>query len=139
MAIQKTSGCNKMVCTNCSTRFCWKCEKEISGYDHFSAMTCILFDQAEIDEWNAMMVMSAPDHEQPPLLLLLCVGVSACLLSPLHVQDCGVEGDRKAMELRCERNCCCCCRVKTKRVLGRLIFLDGGRLISEPGVTTFRI
>jgi len=56
MGISKTGGCNKMMCTNCSTKFCWKCGKAILGYDHFSPTTCELFDQQEIDEWNHMMV-----------------------------------------------------------------------------------
>lgn len=54
-AIDKTEGCNKMLCANCGAYFCWKCRKVIHGYEHFREGACTLFDQAEIDRWNAMM------------------------------------------------------------------------------------
>ncbi|GAB4815328.1 hypothetical protein N2152v2_002374 [Parachlorella kessleri] len=52
MAIQKSGGCNKMVCGNCGAFFCYKCNKEISGYDHYKDSGCILFDEAEILRWE---------------------------------------------------------------------------------------
>ena len=33
--VEKSGGCNKMVCSVCSIKFCWKCLKEIDGYEHF--------------------------------------------------------------------------------------------------------
>ncbi|GAQ78006.1 hypothetical protein KFL_000060730 [Klebsormidium nitens] len=64
MAIQKDEGCNKMTCWNCSSYFCYKCGKAISGYDHFNSGACVLFEAAEIDAWNRMMAgVNAPRNE----------------------------------------------------------------------------
>ena len=55
-SIEKTTGCNKMACFNCSANFCWLCGVEITGtdpYSHFSGgSTCagMLFEGAVIDE-----------------------------------------------------------------------------------------
>eukprot|EP00045_Choanoeca_perplexa_P008035 m.73512 g.73512 ORF g.73512 m.73512 type:complete len:496 (-) comp14330_c0_seq2:46-1533(-) len=41
--IAKTSGCNKMICTQCSRPFCWLCEASLdvkNPYAHFSAGRC---------------------------------------------------------------------------------------------------
>jgi len=53
MATEKTEGCNKMTCAYCSCFWCWRCEVEIAGYEHFREGGCRLFEQAEIDRWNA--------------------------------------------------------------------------------------
>ncbi|XP_028960310.2 uncharacterized protein [Malus domestica] len=55
MAISKTGGCNKMVCENCGHYFCYRCDKEIDGYDHFRDGACELFTQEEIQNWEAQM------------------------------------------------------------------------------------
>jgi hypothetical protein len=37
--LQKSDGCNKMVCGKCSTFFCWLCEERLNPqapYQHFS-------------------------------------------------------------------------------------------------------
>ena len=37
--IQKTDGCNKMVCESCKTKFCWQCSAILpmpNPYDHFA-------------------------------------------------------------------------------------------------------
>ncbi|KAJ7591319.1 hypothetical protein C8J56DRAFT_935212 [Mycena floridula] len=34
-AFIKDAGCNKMICTNCSTMSCYVCRQTITGYDHF--------------------------------------------------------------------------------------------------------
>ncbi len=52
MAIQKSAGCNKMTCGNCGAFFCWRCNKEVDGYEHFRTGKCILFDHAEIQRWE---------------------------------------------------------------------------------------
>ncbi|KAG2444472.1 hypothetical protein HXX76_001224 [Chlamydomonas incerta] len=53
MAVEKTEGCNKMTCAYCGVYWCWRCSGVIKGYDHFKEDGCELFDQAEIDRWNA--------------------------------------------------------------------------------------
>lgn len=35
--VEKTAGCNMMVCSRCRQMFCWTCGKKISGYNHFSS------------------------------------------------------------------------------------------------------
>ncbi|KAG2447213.1 hypothetical protein HYH02_007953 [Chlamydomonas schloesseri] len=53
MAVEKSEGCNKMTCAYCGVYWCWRCSGVIKGYDHFKQDGCELFDQAEIDRWNA--------------------------------------------------------------------------------------
>lgn len=52
MGIEKSEGCSKVTCGNCKTHFCWRCNKEIKGYDHFATSECRLFDDEEIRRWN---------------------------------------------------------------------------------------
>ncbi|PNH02575.1 E3 ubiquitin-protein ligase, partial [Tetrabaena socialis] len=58
MGVEKAEGCNKITCCYCGAFFCWLCNSVISGYDHFSQSEgavggCVLFEQQEIDRWNA--------------------------------------------------------------------------------------
>lgn len=55
MAISRTEGCNKMVCTNCGQYFCYRCNQAITGYDHFRDSNCELFQQQDIIAWEARM------------------------------------------------------------------------------------
>ena len=41
MAVQKSEGCNKMMCTNCGNYFCFKCGRAITGYEHFRCIICV--------------------------------------------------------------------------------------------------
>jgi len=60
MFIEKDGGCNKMTCSNCGTFVCWKCGKQISGYEHFREGTrCSLWEQDTIKKWNAQMEQQA--------------------------------------------------------------------------------
>lgn len=52
MSIEKFEGCSKVLCGNCKMNFCWRCGKEITGYDHFATSACRLFDDEEIRRWN---------------------------------------------------------------------------------------
>ena len=51
----KSEGCNKMTCGNCSCYFCYRCGKEISGYEHFRDGNCTLFDMEAIEAWENQM------------------------------------------------------------------------------------
>ena len=77
MAIQRSEGCNKMTCSNCSSHFCYKCGASITGYDHFGEGRCILFDMDEIMRWEAEMAMQQQGA--------MCVSHSKL---PLHVMHC---------------------------------------------------
>ena len=55
MATARTEGCNKMVCGYCNEKWCWRCGAAIAGYDHFGAGACRLFEQDELDRWQAQV------------------------------------------------------------------------------------
>lgn len=55
MAIERSEGCNHMICTSCGGHFCYKCNQQIEGYKHYWNNNCILFDLDEIERWEAMM------------------------------------------------------------------------------------
>lgn len=52
MAIQKQEGCNKMTCGSCGAYFCYRCNKPISGYEHFRDGGCVLFELSDIMRWE---------------------------------------------------------------------------------------
>nr|GEX42406.1 E3 ubiquitin-protein ligase RNF14 [Tanacetum cinerariifolium] len=62
MAISRTEGCNKMVCANCGTFFCYLCNKSIDGYDHFSDGTCEL--QQKPTQSSAMELVNMEEQRK---------------------------------------------------------------------------
>jgi E3 ubiquitin-protein ligase RNF14 len=56
VAISKSGGCNKVVCSLCSAKMCWLCGKVIRGYEHFldggDGGGCTMFEKAEIGAWQ---------------------------------------------------------------------------------------
>ncbi|XP_042515335.1 E3 ubiquitin-protein ligase RNF14, partial [Macadamia integrifolia] len=55
MAISRTEGCNKMVCSNCGKYFCYNCNEAIDGYDHFRDDSCKLFPSEVVMNWEQQM------------------------------------------------------------------------------------
>ncbi|KAB5573859.1 hypothetical protein DKX38_001053 [Salix brachista] len=76
MAISRTEGCNKMVCQNCGQFFCYRCNQEIDGYDHYKDGQCELFPQEEIQQWeermNPRQVMAQVHAELFPDHVITC-------------------------------------------------------------------
>lgn len=116
MATIKNEGCNKMTCGYCRAAWCWKCQQVISGYDHFRESRCNMFDQEEINRWNAMMMWEgqrAQEVEMGQVLLQVrgnAPGVQLC-----RCPVCGQENLREGRNnlLRCwSCNChfCYTCR-----------------------------
>ncbi|CAD7927952.1 unnamed protein product [Amoebophrya sp. A25] len=62
-AIQKTAGCNKMRCENCTTKFCWVCLEVIDDYEHFrNNEKCVLFDEEAIRDWEREVQAAGAVH-----------------------------------------------------------------------------
>jgi E3 ubiquitin-protein ligase RNF14 len=55
----KVFGCNKMTCAYCGQMWCWRCGAAVEGYDHFSAATCVLFEDDMVRQWNEQMGVAA--------------------------------------------------------------------------------
>jgi E3 ubiquitin-protein ligase RNF14 len=66
-AIEKTAGCNKVVCALCKGAMCWICNAAIEGYAHFRTEACKLLDEAQTLEWEReweLLVQQAARNEQ---------------------------------------------------------------------------
>jgi len=51
MGVEKREGCNKVIC-RCGHIFCFKCNKEIQGYEHYRDGRCLLFDEETLAAWE---------------------------------------------------------------------------------------
>mmetsp|Transcript_80244 Transcript_80244/g.227229 ORF Transcript_80244/g.227229 Transcript_80244/m.227229 type:complete len:680 (-) Transcript_80244:79-2118(-) len=54
--IQRSEGCNHMICSNCRTHFCYRCGKTldpVTPYSHFSSTGCQTFDREEVQRMVA--------------------------------------------------------------------------------------
>ncbi|CAM0903059.1 unnamed protein product [Alopecurus aequalis] len=54
VAIYRSEGCNKMMCTSCGQLFCFRCCKAITGYSHFK--NCGLYEARDTTEWDTQMI-----------------------------------------------------------------------------------
>ncbi|CAI5472641.1 unnamed protein product [Closterium sp. Yama58-4] len=64
-AISRSEGCNKMICPTCNAFFCYRCRERIDGYDHFTNGNCVLFEAAEIEQWEMQMAAMAEARRRP--------------------------------------------------------------------------
>ncbi|GAX73932.1 hypothetical protein CEUSTIGMA_g1382.t1 [Chlamydomonas eustigma] len=115
MAIDKFDGCNKVVCSSCSTKFCWRCLKVIEDYSHFSANTCELFDEAVIRRWNN--AMHAPramevDDRRYAAMYMIEEGHGRPLSCPMCGQlNAKIGGNNNIRCWACFNNFCGACRM----------------------------
>jgi len=139
MAVQRSEGCNKMSCANCGSFFCWKCGKQISGYDHFKAGgDCSLFDESEILRWERHWEQLVGFHEAAQLrndfFMERMVGDDqrqAPMVPAVHCPSCGqpnykLFGNNHMHCWSCTRHFCALCRVVLQRRRGGAHFGPNG-------------
>lgn len=129
--IEKTEGCNKMTCTYCNSFWCWRCGEVITGYDHFKDNAhCALFEQAEIDRWNAMFAAERVRDQQHaaarPLVRLMAPGVPVT-----HCPSCGQENvqvnrNNLVRCWACASHYCAACRKPLRGRVGQHFLGAGG-------------
>eukprot|EP00879_Flechtneria_rotunda_P005743 GHRR01006044.1.p1 GENE.GHRR01006044.1~~GHRR01006044.1.p1 ORF type:complete len:829 (+),score=331.90 GHRR01006044.1:542-3028(+) len=95
MATIKNEGCNKMTCSYCRQAWCWKCRQVIEGYDHFKESKCNMFDQEEINRWNALMWQNERAREVEMGQVMM--QVMDCLWASAYVLTCSRFGSCLAM------------------------------------------
>ena len=61
---------------NCGAFFCWRCNRLVSGYDHFGTGSCVLFEQAEINAWERQQgYMAIVSRTKPRAVFLKVLSV----------------------------------------------------------------
>ncbi|KYM88211.1 E3 ubiquitin-protein ligase RNF14 [Atta colombica] len=67
--ISKTEGCNKMTCRHCQSLFCWLCNEQIYGYEHFNNVDSqcygLLFHGIDTDNVLDYVIGDAMDNINP--------------------------------------------------------------------------
>lgn len=117
IATQKSGGCNKMTCTRCHVKWCYKCGEAISGYDHFGANSCVLFNDADIALWNLEMAGVPPnelrnvahaDGGRPERNQARPLDLRSCPMCRTHVPR--IQNNNHMMCWSCGMPFCGCCR-----------------------------
>lgn len=114
-AIQKTAGCNKVVCAFCKGAMCWLCNAAIEGYEHFRTAACKLIDEAQAMEWEREWDRLQAVHN--PQLIPVHVGVHgqvARAVLGMRCLQCGqfcikVANNNHIRCVWCAANCCFAC------------------------------
>ncbi|PON39660.1 E3 ubiquitin ligase RBR family [Trema orientale] len=52
MAIYKSEGCNKMICSNCGQIFCYQCNKPFNGFGAFRHVACGVDPEELMEDWE---------------------------------------------------------------------------------------
>ena len=139
-AIEKSEGCNKMACSNCSSLFCWRClqviPKEV-GYDHFGKGLCELFEQREIDRWEAMNgvareIREARMRNQAMVAVMRGDREGELQMRPVNCRMCGQlnvrEGNNNLIRCwACRGHTCAICREPLRNKPGQHFGLKEGQ------------
>lgn len=128
-AIQKTAGCNKVVCAFCKGAMCWLCNAAIEGYAHFRTAACKLIDEAQELEWEQEWDRLQAAHN--PQIMPAHAGVpvqaaGAVLGMGMRCLQCGqfavkVARNNHVKCVWCRADCCFACNtlLRGRRAVGQ--------------------
>lgn len=106
MKVEKISGCNKMQCGYCGAKFCWKCEKQILGYDHFQG-ACVLFEDDVIRNWERNWNRQVVEQQVQQQVLYPGQPTAQCPRCHAHTMHANNNNIRC---WNCQRSFCALCR-----------------------------